>query len=105
MLVRRPAEAGRFNGTVVVEWLNVSAFMDASVEWTYTHTELIRGGYAWAGVSAQHAGVTGSPYPGQAAPGGGLKGWDPERYGDLSHPGDDYSYDIEVPRTSRTVIH
>lgn len=94
MLVRRPAEAGRFNGTVVVEWLNVSAFMDASVEWTYTHTELIRGGYAWAGVSAQHAGVTGSPYPGQAAPGGGLKGWDPERYGDLSHPGDDYSYDI-----------
>lgn len=94
MLVRRPAQAGRFNGTVIVEWLNVSAFMDASVEWTYTHTELIRGGYAWAGVSAQHAGVTGSPYPGQAAPGGGLKGWDPGRYGDLSHPGDDYSYDI-----------
>jgi hypothetical protein len=94
ILVRRPAEAGRFNGTVVVEWLNVSAFMDASVEWTYTHTELIRGGYAWAGVSAQHAGVTGSPHPGQAAPGGGLKGFDPERYGELSHPGDDYSYGI-----------
>lgn len=94
MLVRRPADPGRFNGTVVVEWLNVSAFMDASVEWTYTHTELIRGGYAWAGVSAQQAGVTGSPYPGQAAPGGGLKGWDPGRYGDLDHPGDDYCYDI-----------
>lgn len=92
--MRRPAEARRFNGTVVVEWLNVSAFMDAGVEWTYTHTELIRGGYAWAGVSAQRAGVTGSPYPGQAAPVGGLKGWNPERYGDLRHPGDDYSYDI-----------
>ena len=45
-------------------------------------------------MSAQHAGVTGSPNPGQAAPGGGLKGWDPERYMNLSHPGDNYSYDI-----------
>jgi hypothetical protein len=93
MLVRRPADPRRFNGTIVVEWLNVSAFMDASVEWTYLHTELIRGGYAWAGVSAQRAGVTGSPYPGQSAP-GGLTGWDPDRYGGLDHPGDDYAYDI-----------
>lgn len=94
ILIRRPADPRRFNGTVVVEWFNVSAFIDAGVEWTYTHTELIRGGYAWAGVSAQHAGVTGSPRPGQAAPGGGLKGWDPERYGELDHPGDDHAYDI-----------
>lgn len=94
ILVRRPADSRRFNGTVVVEWFNVSAFIDAGVEWTYTHTELIRGGYAWAGVSAQHAGVTGSARPGQAAPGGGLRGWDPERYGQLDHPGDDYAYDI-----------
>ena len=23
-----------------------------------------------------------------------LKGWDPERYGTLDHPGDDFSFDI-----------
>jgi hypothetical protein len=94
ILLRRPAQARLFNGTVVVEWLNVAAGMDASVGWGYLHTELIRGGYAWVGVSAQHAGITGSPQAGGSVPGGGLKGWDRERYQSLRHPGDDYSYDL-----------
>lgn len=83
VLVRRPADPGRFNGTLVVEWFNVSGGIDADVEWLYTHTELIRGGYGWVGVSAQRAGIV-----------NGLQARDPERYGVLVHPGDDYSYDI-----------
>jgi hypothetical protein len=51
MVVYRPAGPRRFNGTVVVEWLNVSGGVDAAPEWLYTHNELIRDGFAWVGVS------------------------------------------------------
>lgn len=46
----------------------------------------MREGYAFVGLSAQQQGVDGSPL----AP----RWWDVQRYGDLNHPGDDYSYDI-----------
>jgi hypothetical protein len=105
LLVRAPVDAERFNGTVVVEWFNVAGAQDAGVEWIYAHTELLRSGAAWVGVSAQTAGITGLPNP----LGGGrgphcLKLRDPERYAPLRHPGDDYSYDIfsQAGRTVRT---
>jgi hypothetical protein len=82
MVVYRPANPARFNGTVIVEWLNVSAGLDVAADWIYDHNELIRDGFAWVGVSAQAAGVTAD----RAA--------DPVRYAALSHPGDSYSYDI-----------
>jgi hypothetical protein len=82
IVVNRPANAARFNGTVVVEWLNVSAGLDVAPEWIYAHNELIRAGFVWVGVSAQAVGV------------GADKAADPVRYADLSHPGDSYSYDI-----------
>ena len=93
LLVNRPTRREKFNGTVVVEWLNVSGGLDASPDWTSAHTELIRDGFAWVGVSAQYAGVEG---------GGGLlpivdlplKKVNPARYGSLVHPGDSFSYDI-----------
>ena len=94
-VVRRPQTPASFNGTLVVEWLNVSSGQDACPDWTYLAEELVRGGYAWAGVSAQYSGVEGGgalvPVPGMD---GGLKGVDPERYGALDHPGDAFSYDI-----------
>ena len=40
MLVRTPTDPERFNGTVVVEWLNVSGGVDATPEWDYAHVEL-----------------------------------------------------------------
>jgi hypothetical protein len=93
ILVRRPAERKRFNGTVVVEWLNVSAGLDAGPDWTFAHTMLMREGFAWVGVSAQVAGIEGL--------GGGLLNLDlslktvnPARYGSLAHPGDSFAYDI-----------
>jgi hypothetical protein len=82
VVVYRPANPARFNGTVIVEWLNVSGGVDAAPDWTYTHNELIRDGFAWVGVSAQAAGVAAD------------KAADPVRYASLSHPGDSYSYDI-----------
>ena len=57
VVVRRPVDPTKFNGTVLVEWLNVSGSVDAGPEWTLTHNELIRDGFAWVGVSAQQAGV------------------------------------------------
>jgi hypothetical protein len=94
LLVRRPTRASDFNGTVVVEWLNVSSKTDVDVDFGYLADEILRKGDAWVGVSAQAAGIdsTGGSQFGPAAV--GLKAWDPERYGALHHPGDAYSYDI-----------
>jgi hypothetical protein len=93
ILVYRPKRTDRFDGTVVVEWLNVSGGLDAGPDWTAAHTELVREGAAWVGVSAQRVGVEG----GMALVGVvslPLKTVDPARYGSLVHPGDSFSYDI-----------
>lgn len=90
LVVRRPLDPGRFNGTVIVEWLNVSAGTDAEPDWACTHRHIIREGFAWVGVSAQKAGIDG----GGIAAGPHLKSVDPDRYKTLSHPGDAFSYDI-----------
>lgn len=96
VLVRRPVDASKFNGSVVVEWLNVSAGADGSPEWSFMAPELVRSGYAWVGVSAQQVGIDGYPATGPLAilSGGGLKQRDANRYGSLQHPGDQFSYDI-----------
>ena len=86
MLVRRPADTKRFNGIVVVEWLNVTANAEGAADFMQMQEELLRQGYAWVGVGAQAAGVN--------SPRSGLKDWDRTRYGSLVHPGDAYSYDI-----------
>ncbi len=93
IVVVRPADPRKFNGTVVVEWLNVSGGADGSPDWNAVHRELIRGGYAYVGVSVQKVGVEGGPnVMGMAA--SPLKKANPERYGRLSHPGDAFAYDI-----------
>jgi hypothetical protein len=92
ILVRTPTNRSRFNGIVVVEWLNVSGGVDAAPDWIGAHVELIREGAAWVGVSAQQLGVEGgSSILGISL---GLKTINPARYGSLSHPGDSFSYDI-----------
>ncbi|HEY6624214.1 MAG TPA: alpha/beta hydrolase domain-containing protein [Acidimicrobiales bacterium] len=82
VVVNRPIDPRKFNGTVLVEWLNVSGGLDDAPDWVLTHNELIRDGFAWVGVSAQSVGIN------------ALKSSDPTRYGPLSDPGDSYSYDI-----------
>ena len=101
-VVMRPIKPRRFNGTVVVEWLNVSGGADAAPDWTLGHNELVREGFAWVGVSANEWVWT--PLKSAAPPRG-----DPTRYANLSHPGDSYSYDIysqagQAIRDNATVI-
>lgn len=93
IVVHRPIDPQDFSGTVFVEWLNVSAGLDAAPGWTMGHVELIRQGHAWVGVSAQLVGVEGG---GGLIPGLdlSLKAANPARYGTLVHPGDAWSYDI-----------
>lgn len=85
ILVRRPKDPARFNGAVIVEWLNVTAGCEVSL----VDDGLLDQGFAWVGVSAQRVGVEGNMVDPQ-----GLRAWDPERYGMLSIPGDSLSYDI-----------
>jgi hypothetical protein len=82
LLVRRPADPDAFNGSVFVEWLNTTGSLDAEIGWAFNAEEILRGGYGYVGVSVQQSGVD------------MLKSADPERYGALQHPGDEYSYDI-----------
>jgi hypothetical protein len=92
LVVARPIDPARFNGTAVVEWLNVTAGTDGAPDWNFTHRELVRRGYAYVGVSVQKVGLDGSPMamPGMLS----VKKADPARYGSLEHPGDAYAYDI-----------
>jgi len=97
VLIRRPRDATRFNGTVLVEWLNVSGGLDAGPDWAFLHALILRDGYAWVGVSAQSVGIHGFPpdHPRSAlGNAGALEVWDPTRYASLVHPGDSYSYDL-----------
>jgi alpha/beta hydrolase family protein len=91
LLVCRPSDPTKFNGTVVAEWLNVSGGGDGSPGWFYLHRHLMREGAAWVGVSAQKAGIDGG---GLLDSGQHLKNVAPERYQTLTHPGDAFSFDI-----------
>lgn len=103
IMVRRPSDTTKANGVVLVEWLNVSGGIDADPDFAFMSKEILRSGTTWVGVSAQHIGVEGGPTAISLSgdnpmlsgiQGKGLKNISPERYGDLSHPGDQYSYDI-----------
>jgi hypothetical protein len=109
VVVRRPTDPAKGNGTVVVEWLNVSSGADAAPEYTYIADELLRRGTTWVGVSAQRIGIEGGSIAVQApgaemiGAGRGIKATDPERYGTLHHPGDAFAYDMytQVARAMR----
>jgi hypothetical protein len=99
IVVFRPNDPRGFNGTVVVEWLNVSGGIDAAPDWLFLHRHLMRERAAWVGVSVQKAGIDG----GGLVPGIPLKKADAERYASLQHPGDAFAFDIytEVGRVLR----
>ena len=97
IVVRRPSDPARFDGTVLVEWLNVTAGLETGPDWTYTSDEILRSGAAYIGVSVQALGVNGGKALLGATAGAGnagLRSADPARYGTLVHPGDQYAYDI-----------
>jgi hypothetical protein len=99
--VRRPRDMADFSGNVMVEWFNVTAGNDIDPDFELLYPVFAARGDAYIGVSAQQVGVEegegltldlpGAPPKEATLP---LKSRDPERYADLTHPGDDYSYDI-----------
>ena len=92
IVVLTPTDDAAFNGTVVVEWLNVSGGIDAPALWMMAHREILRAGYAYVAVSAQRVGVEG----GASLLGVdmSLKSQDPARYASLRPPGDAFAYNI-----------
>ena len=100
IVVLRPADPARFDGTVVAEWMNVSGGLDAAPDCLFLRRHMLRTGMAWVGVSAQKAGIDG----GGLVPGMPLKKANAARYASLVHPGDAFAFDLysEVARVLRT---
>ena len=82
LLVRYPTNHAKFNGTVVVEWLNDTTGGDQDPVWSEIYHQVLSQGYAYVGVTAQTEGMN------------ELKEWDPVRYAALGDTNDGQSYDI-----------
>lgn len=79
ILVRRPVNADKFNGTVLVEWADRSN----GYELTYSEAQgIYENGFAYVAVTADQEGAD------------SLREWDRERYGDLNIPDAGMAYDI-----------
>jgi hypothetical protein len=87
IIVTRPSDPKRFNGTVLLDWVNVTAQFENAVDTLEARPMLLREGYAFVAVSAQAAGLCCVPL---LTP----KVWDPIRYASISHPGDAWSFDM-----------
>ena len=76
VIVRRPKSSRQFNGTVILEWINVVPMRryDFESDWNLSHEHLMRRGFAHVGASLQTHGID-SPT--------GLKAWNASRYGSL----------------------
>jgi hypothetical protein len=94
MIVTRPAK--KFNGTVLLDWVNVTAQFENAVDSLEAHQMLTREGYAIVHASVQSAGICCTPLT--------PKVWDPIRYAGLNHPGDAYANDIfsQLAKSLRT---
>ncbi|ANH38742.1 hypothetical protein I601_2318 [Nocardioides dokdonensis FR1436] len=96
VVITRPQQRRDFNGTVLLDWVNVTAQFENAVDTLEAREMLLREGVAFVHVSAQKAGLCCTPLTPQV--------WDPVRYADLDHPGDAYAADMfaQVARAVRT---
>ncbi|MDO6415261.1 alpha/beta hydrolase domain-containing protein [Sphingomonas sp. BIUV-7] len=102
LIVRAPKDPTKFNGIVVVEWLNVTTKQDGDFVFGPAHDYLLRDGYAYVGVTVQRTGIAalhrmnGPRYAGLSldAPNTDTDGKiiDPENFGSLG--GDVLSWDV-----------
>lgn len=74
LLVRRPVDARRFSGLVVLELLDPTALRDSAPVWTAAQEELVRAGHAWVGITVKPVAIE------------ALKRADATRYGALGFP-------------------
>jgi hypothetical protein len=98
IIVTRPADKKHFNGTVLLDWVNVTAQFENAVDSLEAHRMLTREGYAVVHASVQQAGICCTPLT--------PKVWDPVRYAPLNHPGDAYANDIysQLAKALRTRV-
>ncbi|QSG16291.1 alpha/beta hydrolase domain-containing protein [Halapricum desulfuricans] len=82
VLVYRPSGPSQFNGTLAINWANVTEGNDVPFSFANKFDYAMREGYVLVIASVQKVGAD------------ALREWDPERYAAISHPGDAYSYDI-----------
>ena len=96
VIVTRPVDRRDFNGSVLLDWVNVTAQFENAVDSLEGREELLRSGWAFVHVSAQAAGLCCTPLTPQV--------WDPVRYAGISHPGDAYADDmyLQIARVLRT---
>lgn len=73
IIIRRPTNPSKANGTVVLEWMNVSLQQDTDVDWIESYREILNGGFTYVGVSVQPSGVP-------------LESEDPVRYAQIHIP-------------------
>ena len=76
ILVRRPKDDSKFNGTAIVEPMNPSSPVDLPIMWAESYSQFMADGYAWVGITIKPNTIK------------ALKKFDPARYGALtmSHP-------------------
>lgn len=86
IVVNRPSDPAAFSGTVLLDWVNVTAQFENAVNTLASIEFLLREGWAFVHVSAQAAGVCCTPLTPQV--------FDPVRYAALAHPGDEYANDM-----------
>ncbi len=86
IIVFRPRSEDRFNGSVMLDWVNVTAQFENAVDTLEAREYLLREGWAFVHVSAQRAGLCCSPLT--------PKSYDPVRYAAIDHPGDQYAADM-----------
>jgi hypothetical protein len=86
ILVRKPVFPSDFNGTVVLEWANVSSGYEIGMG---DPPGLYINGFVYVMVSAQPVGVAGYEQDPK-----GLVAWDGERYGSLHIPDEGVCFDI-----------
>lgn len=96
VIVTRPVARKDFNGSVLLDWVNVTAQFENAVDSLEGREELLRSGWAFVHVSAQAAGLCCTPLTPRV--------WDPVRYAAIDHPGDAYADDIylQIARALRT---
>jgi hypothetical protein len=82
MVVHRPMDTSKYNGTVIVEWYNVSGQLDFAPEWAWNRNYFMREGYVHIAVTAQAVGAN------------ALKNFDSERYAMINLASDNDSNTI-----------
>ena len=86
IIVTRPSDPADFNGTVFLDWVNVTAQFENAVDTMLAREMFMREGFAYVHVSAQSVGICCTPLT--------PKVWDPVRYEALDHPGDEFAFDM-----------